>query len=131
VFWQEVVQLFIKPEGCPKHKLPLPPFLSAICLHNTRHFYRTQGFLEGIPRLYPNVEKAEGAADARRSVRQAQGEAIVAAGSLTTQQMLYHRLSRRVDTYAWDARLICVARPSPIGFDTYRNVRLNSSQKTP
>jgi len=51
--------------------------------------------------LNPNVAKAEGAADARRPIRRAQGEAVVVyADPLTTQQMLYHRLSRRVNNLA-------------------------------
>jgi hypothetical protein len=52
-------------------------------------------------RVYPNVAKAEGAADARRPIRQAQGEAVVVyADPLRTQQMLYHWLSRRVSNMA-------------------------------
>ena len=46
--------------------------------------------------MYPNVAKAEGAADAG-----VKGEAVVVyADPLTTQQMLYHRLSRRVKNMA-------------------------------
>ena len=58
-----------------------------------------KSFLGGF--VIPNVAKVEDAAAARRPFDRLRGLAVVVyAESLTTQQMRYHRLSRRVNNRA-------------------------------